>query len=151
MMEEEEESLEATLCSLKKTIDTLASTISTKFGQDGRTSPPPPPPPPRPSEAFHDVDESCARMHWKKDDHKPFFNPGKTSSSTAAKNGGNDLTEKSYSTLKQLALEVNFLHSNLYYSQARLENGLKRHDLMLEEVMNNIRRIMADMKERKKE
>ncbi|XP_069975832.1 transient receptor potential cation channel trpm-like [Penaeus vannamei] len=47
MMEEEEESLEATLCSLKKTIDTLASTISTKFGQDGRTSPPPPPPPPR--------------------------------------------------------------------------------------------------------
>lgn len=90
-------------------------------------------------------------MHRKKDDHKPSFNPGKTSSSTAAKNGGNDLTEKSYSTLKQLALEVNFLHSNLYYSQARLENGLKRHDLMLEEVMNNIRRIMADMKERKKE
>lgn len=129
-------------------IDTLESTISAKFGHDDSASPPPPPPP---SETSQNPGEDCARMQWRLDDRKSFFNPGKASSSTAAKNSDNDLTEKSYSTLKQLALEVNFLHSNLYYSQARLENGLKRHDLMLEEMVTNIRRIMGYMKERKKE
>ncbi|XP_042877229.1 transient receptor potential cation channel subfamily M member 4-like isoform X2 [Penaeus japonicus] len=154
MIDDEEETLETTLAGLKKTIDTLASTITTKFEQDDRTIPPPPPPPTPPappSRTSQNVVEDPTRIQWREDHQKSFPRHRKPSPQPVSHNGEDKLTEKSYATLRQLALEVNFLHSTLYYSQARLENGLKRHDLMLEEIMNNIRRIVADVKERKKD
>lgn len=58
-----------------------------------------------------------------------------------------EVVAKSFGILKQMALEVNFLHTNLYRSLTRQENSQRRQDLMLDEMARAVQKAKADIGE----
>ncbi|ROT75381.1 hypothetical protein C7M84_006074 [Penaeus vannamei] len=61
--------------------------------------------------------------------------------------GLSDVVGKSFGILKQMALEVNFLHTNLYRSLTRQENSQRRQDLMLDEMARDVQKAKSDIQQ----